>query len=101
MYTFYYNYQTKESCWTTPPGFNPNIGHLTRDEIQVGYICCYLLTEFVFRTVIYEDQKVDKGLVVRTEFARSVREDRGLNIFQYENQTLLISSLLNATINMY
>ena len=40
----------------------------------------YLLTEFAFRTV-------DQGPEVRTELARSVRKDRGLNILQYEKQT--------------
>ena len=50
----------------------------------------YLLTEFAFRTVRYQDQ----GAEVRTELARSVR-DRSLNILQYEKQTRLINSLLD------
>ena len=49
----------------------------------------YLLTEFAFRTVRYQDQ----GL--RAELARSVRKDRGLNILQYEKQTRLINNLLD------
>ena len=52
----------------------------------------YLLTEFAFRTVRYEDQ----GPEVRTELARSVRKNRGLNILQYEKQTRLINSLSDA-----
>ena len=51
----------------------------------------YLLTEFAFRTVRYYDE----GPEVRTELARSVRRDRGLNILQYEKQTRLINSLLD------
>ena len=51
----------------------------------------YLLTEFAFRTVRYLDQ----GPEVRTELARSVSKDRGLNILQYEKQTRLINSLLD------
>ena len=51
----------------------------------------YLLTEFAFRTVRYQDQ----GPEVWTELARSVRKDRGLNILQYEKQTKLINSLLD------
>ena len=35
MYTFYNNYLTKELCWSTPQDYNANVGHLTRDEIQV------------------------------------------------------------------
>ena len=34
---------------------------------------------------------------MRTELARSVRKDRGLNILQYEKRTRLIISLLYAT----
>ena len=52
----------------------------------------YLLTEFAFRSVRYQDQ----GPEVRTELARSVRYDRGLNILQYEKQIWLINSLLMA-----
>ena len=51
----------------------------------------YLLTKFAFRTVIYQDQ----GPEVRTELARSVRKDRGLNILQYEKETRLLYSLFN------
>ena len=51
----------------------------------------YLLTEFAFRTVIYQDQ----GPEVRTELARSLRKDRGLNILQYEKETRLLYSLFN------
>ena len=32
---------------------------------------------------------------MRTELARSVRKDRGLNILQYKKQTRLINSLLD------
>ena len=51
----------------------------------------FLLTEIAFRTVRYEDQ----GPEVRTDLARSVGEDRGLNILQCEKQTRLINSLLD------
>ena len=56
---------------------------------QLAYNNYYLLTEFAFRTVRYYNQ----GPEVRTELARSVRKDRGLNILQYEKQTRLINSL--------
>ena len=36
---------------------------------------------------------------MRTEFARSVRKDRGFNILQYEKQTRLMNCLLYATSN--
>ena len=48
------------------------------------------MTEFAFRTVRYQDQGPG------TELARSVRKDRGLNILQYEKQTQLLNSLLDA-----
>ena len=51
----------------------------------------YLLTEFTFRTVRYQDQ----GPEVRTELARSARKDRDLNILQYEKITRLMNGLLH------
>ena len=50
----------------------------------------YLITKCAFCTIIYKDQ----GPGVRTELARSVHKDRGLNILQYEKHTQLINSLL-------
>ncbi len=35
MYSYFYHYYSKDSCWSSPPDYNPSIGHLTRDEIQV------------------------------------------------------------------
>ena len=61
------------------------------DPYQLPSNNYYLLTEFAFRTVRYQDQ----GPEVRTELARSVRKDRGLNILQYEKQTRLINGLLD------
>ena len=60
-----------------------------RCVFQLVYSNYYLLTEFAFRTIRYQDQ----GPEVRTELARSVRKNRGLNILQYEKQTRLINSL--------
>ena len=62
------------------------------DNCQKTFNNYYLLTEFAFRTVRYQDQ----GPEVRTELERSVRKDRGLNILQYEKETRLINSLLMA-----
>ena len=50
----------------------------------------YLLNEFAFRTVRYQDQCPE----VRTELAKSMRKDRDLNILQHEKQSRLINSLL-------
>ena len=53
-----------------------------------GHLINYLLTEFAFRTVRYEDL----GPYARTSQARSVLQDLGLNILLYEKQTRLINS---------
>ena len=37
---------------------------------------------------------LDQGPGVRTELAKSVRKDRGLNILQFEKRTRLINNLL-------
>ena len=50
---------------------------------------CYLLTEYAFRTEIYQG----RGPRVQTVLARSVRKDRGLNILHYEKHSRLMSSL--------
>ena len=65
--------------------------HITLPLSLISVTNYYLLTEFAFRTVRYQDQ----GPEVRTELARSLRKDRGLNILQYEKQTRLINSLLD------
>jgi len=40
MYTYYHNYLTKDFQWSVPSDYNPNIGHLTRDEIQTIVTAC-------------------------------------------------------------
>ena len=66
--------------------------HFLSSLVRVGLFHMYhLLTEFAFRTVRYQDRDPE----VRTDLARSVRKDRGLNILLYEKQTRLINSLLH------
>ena len=51
----------------------------------------YLLIQFAFHTLRYYDQ----GPEVRTELVRSMREDRSLNILQYEKKTWLRNNSLD------
>lgn len=37
-YTYYNNYITKDTRWSTPPDFQVGIGHLNRDEVQVRFL---------------------------------------------------------------
>jgi len=35
-YQYYFNYFSKDSRWSSPPDYQPGIGHLNRDEVQVS-----------------------------------------------------------------
>ena len=73
------------------PALNPshrNFLSLVYHSSSLGHLINYLLTEFSFRTVRYQDL----GPCARTLQARSVLQDLGLNILLCEKQTQLINS---------
>jgi len=46
-YQYYFNYFSKDSRWSSPPDYQPGIGHLNRDEVQVSGLLYFFFCYFV------------------------------------------------------